>query len=97
MEIAQEILRQLGGPGRLKAMINAKGFLALEDGLRFKHMPGQDGVNMAEIKLNGRDLYNAKFYKVRGQSAKMVAAEHDIFVEDLAECFRRNAGLAIRL
>ena len=97
MSIGQEILNQLGGAGRLKAMINAKNFVALDAGLRFRHMPGKNGANMAEIKLNGNDLYDVKFYKVRGPDAKLIAEDEDVFVGDLAGRFRDVSGLAIRL
>ena len=35
MEIANTIIRQMGGAGRLGAMIGAKNFLALNSGVRF--------------------------------------------------------------
>ena len=97
MEIAQEILRQLGGAGRLKAMINARDFVGLPDGLRFKMMPGKGGCNMVEIKLNGADLYDVGFFKVRGLKFEQVAGCRGYYVDMLADAFRDEAGLAIRL
>lgn len=96
MEIANEILRQLGGPGRLGALINAKNFVGLENGLRFKMMEGNGGCNMAEIKLNARDLYDVRFLKVRGLDAVEVAAVNDAYVDMLPGIFWDEAGLAIR-
>jgi 3-deoxy-D-manno-octulosonate 8-phosphate phosphatase KdsC-like HAD superfamily phosphatase len=104
MEIANEILRQLGGAGRLKVMINAKNFVGLAEGnqpangLQFAFMKGSAGINMAQIRLNGNDLYDVRFMKQRGMNpAVEVAAENDVFVADLADLFWRVAGLAIRL
>lgn len=99
MQVAQEILRQLGGPGRLGMMINAKNFLAIEGGkgLRFKHMKGESGVNMTDVVLNGADLYDVKHYRVHGLKCDVVVESEDVFVGDLRETFRGNTGLAIQL
>lgn len=101
--IANEILRQLGGAGRLKASIAAKDFVALDArdgkgaGLGFNHMRGEGGVNRFEIRLNAGDLYDMAFYRVRGINCALVAEDEDVFVGDLAERFRASSGLAIRL
>lgn len=103
MAVANEILRQLGGSRRLGMMIAAKDFLGLSardgkgPGLRFKHMAGEGGVNVAEIRLNAGDLYDLAFYKVRGLDCRLVVEDEDVFVGDLAERFRASSGLAIRL
>lgn len=97
MQIANEILRQLGGPGRLGVMINAKILVGLPDGLRFKHMKGKNGANMAEIRLNARDLYDVRFLKARGLDCAEVAKVEDAYVDMLPAIFRDEAGLTIRL
>lgn len=97
MEIANEILRQLGGAGRLGAMINAKNFVGGEDYLQFRMMKGKNGINMARIRLNGADLYDVDFFKVRGINCEQVAGCRGYYVDMLADAFRDEAGLAIRL
>ena len=100
MQIANEILRQLGGTGRLKAMINANAFVAIHEGqgLQFWCMKGNRVINMVQIVLNGRDLYDVKFMKRRGfNEPTVVAIENDVYVDGLAAAFWEHAGLAIRL
>lgn len=98
MEIAKEILRQLGGQGRLKLFIAARGYVALKDGLQFRFARGNDGINMVEIRLNARDLYDVRFLKQRGYvPAVEVAKDENVFVGDLVERFRQVSGLALRL
>ncbi len=103
MAVAQEILRQLGGSARLGVMIAAKDFIALDardgkgPGIRFKHMPGESRVNMAEVRLNAGDLYDLAFYRVRGLKCELVVEDEDVFVGDLRERFRASSGLAIQL
>lgn len=97
MEVAKEILRQLGGQGRLKMMINAKDYVALPDGVQFRMMPGKDGVNLAEIRLNGNDLYDVKFKRVRGANVYLKAAQQNVYVDMLPAVFRNVAGLAIQI
>ena len=103
MQIAQEILRQLGGQGRLKAMIAAKNFVAVSagnqpaNGLQFQFMKGKDGVNMVVIRLNGDDLYDVEFLAVRGVKFRPVAVRNNLFFDQLEAAFWDIAGLAIRL
>ena len=97
MTIASEILAQLGGAGRIGAMINAKLFVTLPDGVRFKHMAGKLGANLCEIRLNARDLYDVKFYKLRGVVCTMIDQDEDVFVGDLRGRFRDLSNLAIQL
>ena len=62
MNIANAIIRQMGGLNRLNAMIGAKNFLALNAGVRFDFKMNPK-INRCEIELNEMDLYNVKFYK----------------------------------
>lgn len=97
MEVANAIAAQLGGLNRLAVMIGAKNFVGMEDGLRFRMMKGKGGCNMAEIKLNARDLYDVRFLKVRGFDCDEVAKAEDVYVDMLADVFWDDAGLAIKL
>lgn len=71
-KIAQTILSQLGGGGRLQVMVGAKHFLSHEpkDGslgaLSFQ-LPfrfAKDGINYVKIKLMGSDTYTVEFVKM---------------------------------
>lgn len=99
MEIAQEIVRQLGGYARLSAMIGAKApFVGLPDGVRFQFMRAANGINMVEIRLNGRDLYDVRFMKQRGyQPARVVEDANDVYADMLPGLFRDVTGLALQI
>jgi len=67
MEIGREILRQLGGSGRLKAMIGVKDMFAIDNGLQFSfRAKAKNKANMVQIVLAGNDSYTVAFYRLRG-------------------------------
>jgi len=108
MEIANTIIRQMGGAGRLGAMIGAKNFLALNSGVRFDFKMNTK-MNRCEIELNSMDLYDVKFYKnckITGnektikamdkkiaKSQKVVEASEGIYNEMLKPIFESTTGL----
>lgn len=99
-EVAKVILQQLGG-ARFRFMTGADNFLAIKNGLQFK-LPSTpnytlDGINSVRIVLNGNDLYDIQFHKIRGTSVKLVAELSDVFCEDLQEAFTRHTGLDTHL
>lgn len=106
-QVAQTILQQLGGK-RFVMMTGAKDFVAMHVGdnpaLRFK-IPGnmtKGGVNMVQISLNGGDLYDVEFFRVRktktrGTSVASVQVHNDIFCDMLEDVFERATGLYTRL
>ena len=100
VDVAKIILQQLGG-ARFRLMTGAKNFIAIENGLQFK-LPStshfvRDGINSVRIVLNGNDLYNIQFHKIRGTSVKLIADLSDIFCEDLQEVFTKYTGLNTHL
>jgi hypothetical protein len=60
--IANEILRQLGGGGRLKAMIGMHGQVALDSGLQFS-FKGSRKYNKCIIRLDGSDTYTFELWQ----------------------------------
>jgi len=97
MQIANEILRQLGGAGRLKAMINGKDYVGLPAGLQFGFMRAKNGINKVRIELNANDLYDVQFYKIRGADFKIMAEVKGLYFDMLAGAFWDHAGLALKL
>jgi hypothetical protein len=96
-EIAQTILSQMGGSNRLKAMIGAQHFSFCADGaLQFKFKLCRK-ANYVKISLNGKDLYDMKFVKVRGTDLKEVKIINDIYNEDLKKIFEDFTGLYLTL
>ncbi len=99
-EVAKIILQQLGG-NRLIAMTGAKNFVAHNDlcgGLSFR-IPQMTGikVNYVKIILNGLDLYNVEFGRIRGNNYTVLSSFEDIYAEDLIELFEKETGLYAHL
>lgn len=94
--IAQTILDQLGGR-MFGVMTGAKDMIALESGIRFRIGKNAKGVNLVEIKLNGRDLYDIEFMRVRAHTVKTVSAANDIYADSLVATFEDATGLATSL
>lgn len=65
-EIAQTILRQLGG-NKFLAMTGAKDLVAGSNSLQFK-LPklGTNKANVVRITLTSDDTYTMEFWKIRG-------------------------------
>ena len=97
-EIANVILQQLGGGGRIKAMTGAKMFVAVEKGLRFQ-FPNKDRKrpNSVTIVLNGNDEYDVEFHRVGGTSFKLVEEVTGLQAEDLKSVFEKETGLRLSL
>lgn len=81
-EIATVILSQLGGSGRLNAMLGVKQLTIVENGLSIKYKVSSP-VNYIKITLNGLDLYNIEMGKIWGSNYKIVNQVNDIFAEDM--------------
>lgn len=98
-QIAEIIGQQLGGLGRLKVMIGAKDFLySSEDTyLSFKFMKGNQGINYCNIRLNGSDLYELTFGKIRGHNYTVIKTYDDIYCDQLKSIFESTTGLYLSL
>lgn len=91
---ADIILSQLGGAGRLTAMIGAKHFFSDDDGrsLVFK-FAGSRKANYAKITLTDDDLYTVDFKKIRGVEAKDVESFEGVYADMLRDIFESTTGL----
>jgi hypothetical protein len=106
--IANEILKQLGG-NKFITMTGSKNFLAIENGISMKLTRNGSKANMLEIKLNGKDLYDVRFYRYSGGRMNMktlavspvkfedVEVINDVYFDQLQEIFTRVTGLYTRL
>ena len=98
MEIAKTILDQMGGTGRLKAMLGVQQFIARPHGVAFKWPSRQPSRgNYVEILLTPADEYDMTFYQVRGMDNKKVKEFKGIYFDQLVELFERQTGLYLRL
>lgn len=99
-EVARTILEQLGGT-TFVAMTGARNFSSLDNALLFT-LPGtggftKNGINRVAILLNGSDLYDLTFSRVRGSNVTKVDERNDIYAEDLRRVFTEVTGLETSL
>lgn len=65
LTVANTILAQLGGRGRLEAMIGAKNFLGDAKSLQFRFAaPAKNGANSVRVQLDASDTYTVEFCKI---------------------------------
>ena len=100
LTVAKTILGQLGG-NRFRAMTGARNFVGSEDSLSFR-LPGsggfcKNGINAVRITLNGSDLYDIVYMRVRGSKVTVVEEANDIYNDSLRDSFERVTGLATSL
>lgn len=96
--VANEIIRQMGGPGRLSVMIGAKQFLGGEDGVQFKwKAKSRDGSNTVKIRLTAADDYELTFYRIRGVNVTETKKYDGIYADRLVDTFEKFTGLYLRL
>jgi len=101
MQIATEILKQMGGTGKLSAMTGAKQFVALENGVRFRIGRNSAGINTVTITLNSMDLYDTEYGRVRTvkhmPTYKVVAKSEGIYNDMLKDDFESATGMYLKL
>ena len=61
----------------------AKELVVLKDGIQFKSSGMVKNKGIIQIRLNGSDLYDVTFGKVRKFKYKQLKKVTDVFVEDL--------------
>ena len=91
--IAETILKQLGGANRLSAMIGAKNFVIIDNGVGFKYPTGK----YVQIKLNGKDLYDVNFKSIRGTNIKDIKTFNDVYFDELIPVFENHSKLYLTL
>jgi len=89
--VAQEIVSQLGGTGRLKAMTGAYNFGTSGNNLTFRIKNRK--VNYVRIALNGKDLYDLQFGRVSGAKFTIIKEYNDIYNDQLVELFEETTGM----
>lgn len=93
MEIANEILRQLGG-GKFLAMTGAKNLIGHERALSLRiPMRTKNGANYLKITLTHRDTYDMEFGSVRGVKYTVKGRLTDVYNDQLRPVFEAETGL----
>lgn len=90
-QAAETIVKQLGGHGRLAAMIGASDFDATVSGVWFA-FKGSRTANAVEIKVEN-DLYNVEFFK----GPKSVGSSRQIGASQLRTCIEQKTKLYLSL
>lgn len=91
-----ETIQQLGGFGRLKAMVGAYNFAKDENSVSFR-FKGSRKANHVSIELNSSDLYNVRIGKVGKLDYKIVDETKDAYSDMLVSLFENTTGLYLSL
>ena len=92
LTVANTILAQLGG-GKFIAMTGSKNFGGTADSLAFKVGRNAGRVSYVIIKLNGLDLYDVEYIRVRKAVRTTLATSEDLFGDMLQADFTAKTGL----
>lgn len=102
-QVAMEIARQMGGQGRLKAMVNARDWLILEDGgLQFT-FSGKRGMNKCLVHYNADDTYTMEFWycklnkRTYDYTMDLKKSFEHIYFDMLIPLFEETTGLYLSL
>lgn len=95
-EIAHTIIQQMGGAGRLNAMVGANNFLTIDQGVQFS-FKGSKTANKVVIKLTEMDLYDITFYKINMRNIDKSLIPVDLtegaYEDMLKPIFEKTTGL----
>ena len=103
MSVDQIILNQLGGMGKLSAMIGAHSFAAGDfghgdgEGVSFKiKAKNKLGVKAVIITLNGLDLYKVRFVAIKNYAPVDKFMLDNVYADMLEGLFESELGLYLR-
>ena len=98
MTVATTIANQLGGTGKLKAMIGAKYFVGDNNSLAFRFTAkSKNKSNLINIKLTSLDLYDVTFYKYRNGQTKIVEEANGLYCDMLKTYIEKALELKLSL
>jgi len=90
------VIEQLGGAGKLKAMLGVKTFITGDHGVSFG-FKGSRKHNSCTINLTGSDTYDMKISKFTSGNESNVVEFKDCYCSQLKELFKDTTGLAMSL
>jgi hypothetical protein len=94
-QVAEIIAQQMGGTGRLRAMTGAYNFGTSGKDLVFKIK--NRTVNYIKVTLNGRDLYDMEFGRVRAGKYTIVKEYKDVYFDQLIQLFEKTTGMYLTM
>jgi len=92
IQLSQTILEQMGG--RLRHMVGAYNFVAIERGVQFSFKMCRK-TNKCVVKLNWMDTYDVEFWLLRGDLCKRVSRHENIYCDQLIDVFEEETGLVL--
>jgi hypothetical protein len=93
MNTAQIILSQIKALDPMAMFAwGSKDMIRITDGLKFKTSGMVKWKGYVEVTLNGRDLYDIDFYKIRDTKLTYTEQATDVFVEDLVRTIDSVVG-----
>lgn len=92
--VGDTIAQQMGGAGRLRAMLGAKDIIGLENGLRFR-WPNKERSrgNLVRITLRPDDTYDMEFFN----GTKPVKKYEGVYADQLVSTFESQTGWYLSL
>lgn len=97
-EIAETIISQLGGQGRLHIMIGAHSFYSDTRALCFKFKArAKNGAKAIKVTLDADDTYTLEMWSMRGLNVKKVTELSGLYFDSLKGAIERATGLALSL
>lgn len=97
LAVANTILAQLGGAGRLRLMTSARDFLGDAKWLSFRVGRNARGVNKVKVTLDPSDTYTVEVFRVRGTTVKVLGSASGVYADSLVSSFESLTGLYLTL
>lgn len=98
MSVPNITLSQLGGGGKLRAMIGAHSFAGSGNTLAFRFAAkARNGANVIRITLMPSDTYRVEFLSLRGASRKVKGDFDDVYADSLRQLIESETGLYLSL
>jgi hypothetical protein len=95
VEVAKEILRQLGG-SKFMAMTGAHGLVSMPNALGLR-LPRRNNINYIRISLNELDTYNVQFMNISKYKHRTLWDIKGVYVDMLKSVIEDKTGLYLSL
>lgn len=96
MDVAQTIIKQLGGIGRLSAMTGAYNFIYDTCSIQFKFR-NRTGPNFCKVTLDPDDTYTVEFGRLVKWELRQPKKVEGIYCDGLIPLFEKTTGLYLSL
>ena len=97
--VAEIILKQMGGTGRIQMMTGAKSFVYDFESVQFKFLNRKRSKpNSCKVTYDsGQDFYTVNFDRVDRYNIKALNVFHGIYADQLVNLFETETGLYLSL